>query len=87
MLAVLVGRGLAVGTRSLGRVSRRSLLLRGLLLVAGLLLAVARLLGLVACLLLPICCGCGVATLVVTGRLAASIVTDRQTKTEHSLKS
>lgn len=81
MLAVLVGWRLPIGTSSLRRVSRRSLLwLLGLLLVP-LLLAVACLLGLVARLLLAICCWLGVAILVVTSRLAVRIVTDRQSKT------
>ncbi len=75
LLAVLVGWRLPIGASSLRRVSRRSLLLLGLLLVA-LLLAVAGLLGLVARLLLAICCRLRVAVLVVTGRLAVSIVTD-----------
>lgn len=77
LLVVLVSWRLPIGTRSLRRVGRRSLLLlRGLLLIP-LLLAVARLLGLVARLLLAICCWLGVATLVVTSWLAVSIVTVR----------
>lgn len=77
LLAVLVGWRLPIGTSSLRRISRRSLLLLlGLLLVPALLLAVACLLGLVARLLLAICCWLGVAVLVVTSRLAACIVTD-----------
>lgn len=76
LLAVLVGWGLPIGASSLWRVSRRSLLLLGLLLVA-LLLAIAGLLGLVSRLLLAICCWLGVTILVVTGWLAASVVTDR----------
>lgn len=77
MLAVLVGWWLPVGTSGLRGVSRRSLLLLlGLLLVA-LLLAVAGLLALVTRLLLTICCWLGVVILVVTSRLAVSIVTLR----------
>ena len=78
MLVVLVGRRLPIGTRSLGRVSRRGLLL--LLLgrwLVPLLLAVARLLGLVARLLLAICCWLRVAALVVTSWLAVGVVTGR----------
>lgn len=74
MLVVLVGWRLSIGTSSLRRVSRRSLLLLALLLVS-LLLAVACLLGLVARLLLAICRRLGVATLAVTSWLAVGIVT------------
>lgn len=84
LLAVLAGRRLPIGTSSLRRISRRSLLLLLALLLVSLLLAVACLLGLVARLLLAICCWLGVAILAVTSRLAASIVTDkRQSKTKH----
>lgn len=80
LLVVLVGWRLSIGTSSLRRVSRRSLLLLALLLVS-LLLAVACLLGLVARLLLAICRRLGVATLAVTSWLAVGIVTERQSKT------
>lgn len=83
MLAVLVGWWLSIGTSSLRRVSRRSLLLLLARLLVSLLLSVACLLGLVARLLLAICCWLGVAALVVTSRLAVSIVTDRERKTNH----
>lgn len=78
LLAVLGGWRLSVGTSSLGRICRRSLLLLllGLLLVP-LLLAVACLLGLVTWLLLAVSSWLGVAILVVTSRLAVCIVTDR----------
>lgn len=84
LLAVLVGWRLPIGTSSLRGISRRSLLLLALLLVS-LLLAVACLLGLVARLLLAICCWLGVAILVVTSRLAVSIVTDGD-KARQSIK-
>lgn len=77
LLVVLTGWRLPVGTSSLRRISRRSLLLLLALLLVSLLLAIACLLGLVARLLLAICCWLGVATLVVTSRLAVSIVTGR----------
>lgn len=76
MLAILVGWRLPVGTSSLGRVSRRSLLLLLGLLLVPLLLAIACLLGLVTRLLLAISRWLGVATLVVTSWLAARIVTE-----------
>lgn len=85
LLAVLVGWGLTIGTSSLRRVSRRSLLLLALLLVS-LLLAVACLLSLVARLLLAICRWLGVAILAVTSRLAVGIVTERQSRTKQSVK-
>ena len=82
LLVVLVGWRLAIGTSSLRRVSRRSLLrLLGLLLIA-LLLAIASLLSLVSRLLLAISCWLGVVILVVTSRLAVGIVTDRD-RDEH----
>lgn len=77
LLVVLTGWRLPVGTSSLRRISRRSLLLLLALLLVSLLLAIACLLGLVARLLLAICCWLGVAILVVTSRLAVSIVTGR----------
>ena len=89
LLAVLAGRGLAVGAggrRVAGRRGLRGLLrwglLLGLLLVAPLLpigagLAVPRLRGLVAGLLLGVGPGLGVAALVIAGGLAAGAVARR----------
>lgn len=77
LLAVLVSWRLTVGTSSLRRIGRRSLLLLLALLLVSLLLAIACLLCLVAWLLLTICCWLGVAILVVAAWLAVSIVTVR----------
>lgn len=74
-LAVLVRRRLAVGTSTLGGISRWSLLLLALLWIA-LLLAVAALLSLVTLPLLAICCCLGVIVLTVIGWLAVGTVTD-----------
>lgn len=76
LLAILICWRLPIGTSSLWRVSRRSLLLLLGLLLVSLLLTITGLLGLVTRLLLAISCWLGVAILVVTSRLAASIVTD-----------
>lgn len=76
LLTELAGWRLSIGTSSLRRISRGSLLLLLALLLVSLLLAIACLLSLVAWLLLAICCGLGVAILVVTSWLAVSIVTD-----------
>lgn len=85
LLTVLVGWRLTIRTRSLRRVSWRSLCwLLGRLLVS-LLLTVASLLGLVARLLLPICCWLRVATLAVTCWLAASIVTNAESQKDKSI--
>lgn len=84
LLAILAGWRLSIGTSSWRRVSRRCLLLLLCLLLVSLLLAIACLLGLVARLLLTISCWLGVATLVVTSRLAVSIVTEA--KARHSIK-
>lgn len=77
LLTELARWRLPIGTSSLRRISRGSLLLLLALLLVSLLLAIACLLSLVAWLLLAICCGLGVAILVVTSWLAVSIVTDR----------
>lgn len=77
LLAILVCWRLPIGTSSLGRVSRRCLLLCLCLLLVSLLLTIRWLLGLVTRLLLAISCWLGVAILVVTSRLTVSIVTDK----------